>query len=127
MADADLLEQAVSNILDNASKYSHSNTAVRIFGGVTNKGQFHITVTNYGIRIAPHEARECVRREWRSDAARLMTQEGSGIGLWVVDKIMQAHGGQLVIQPTTSDNLTEVKLIFPVADSSDPPDPYNWS
>jgi signal transduction histidine kinase len=117
IADTDLLEQAVSNILDNASKYSHPNTPVRIFGGLTNKRQFHISVTNYGIRIASHEVRDCARREWRSDAARLMTQEGSGIGLWVVEKIMEAHGGHLVIQPTTSDDLTEVKLVFPVTDA----------
>jgi signal transduction histidine kinase len=127
IADTDLLEQAVSNILDNASKYSHPNTPVRIFGGLTNKRQFHISVTNYGIRIASHEVRDCARREWRSDAARLMTQEGSGIGLWVVDKIMEAHRGHLVIQPTRPDDLTEVKLVFPVTDVPVDPDPHSWS
>jgi hypothetical protein len=43
---------------------------------------------------------------------------------------MQAHGGQLVILPTMSDDLTEVKLVFPVKDTGSlgiDPDPYGWS
>jgi signal transduction histidine kinase len=115
-ADVDLLEQAVGNLLDNAGKYSYDNTSVRIFGGLTNKRQFHISVVNKGIKIAPHEVRDCVRREWRSEQAKLLTQEGSGIGLWIVDQIMKVHGGSLVIVPTTPSSLTEVKLVFPVPD-----------
>ncbi len=88
-ADMNLLEQAVSNLLDNAGKYSFDNTVVRIFGGLTNKRQFHISVVNKGVKIAPHDVRNCVRREWRGEEAKLLTQEGSGIGLWIVDKIMK--------------------------------------
>jgi len=114
--DADLIEQAIGNLLDNAGKYSYDNTSVRIFGGLTSKRQFHITVVNRGIKISPHEVRDCIRREWRSEEAKLITQEGSGIGLWIVDQIMRAHGGSLVIVPTTASSLTEVKLVFPIPD-----------
>jgi signal transduction histidine kinase len=41
------------------------------------------------------------------------TGEGSGIGLWIVDHIMKAHEGELIVVPTTSDGITEVKLVFP--------------
>ena len=115
--DLNLLEQAISNLLDNAGKYSHSNSQVRIFGGLTNKRQFHISVTNRGVKIGPHEVAQCVKREWRGEEAKGVTQEGSGIGLWIVDKIMQEHGGSLIIVPTKPNFVTEVKLIFPISES----------
>ena len=45
-------------------------------------------------------------------AAELTTGEGSGIGLWIVDRIMSALGGRLDIQPTQPDGLTSVRLEF---------------
>ncbi len=112
--DFDLLEQAITNILDNAGKYSFKNTVVDIFGGLTKRGLFQITVRNEGLKIRSQELKDCVTRLWRGEEAKVTTQEGSGIGLWIVDHIMKAHRGELLIMPTTSDNMTEVKLIFPI-------------
>lgn len=58
-----------------------------------------------------------LERRWRSQDAVLTTGEGSGIGLWLVDHIMKAHRGHLVIIPTRPDNVTEVKLVFPLSES----------
>lgn len=109
----DLLDQALNCILDNAGKYSYQKTTVRIYGGLTGTGRFHISVTNKGLRIHANDVRHCIERAWRSEEAQWVTGEGSGIGLWIVDNIMKAHGGDLVITPTTADGITEVKLIFP--------------
>jgi signal transduction histidine kinase len=62
--------------------------------------------------IKSNETALCKQREWRSELAESVTSEGSGIGLWIVDEIMKAHGGYLEIVPTTENNQTEVKLIF---------------
>lgn len=112
--DRDLLEQAVGNLLDNAGKYSFPNTTVRIYGGATGTGRFHITVLNQGLPIRAHEVSQCILRGWRSDKARLVTGEGSGIGLWIVHNIMAAHGGTLVISPTNAQAENEIKLVFSV-------------
>jgi signal transduction histidine kinase len=112
-ADLDLLEQAVNNILDNAAKYSFPNTTVEIYGGVTRTSHFYLAVINRGLAIRPNEVKQSVERGWRSDDARLTTGEGSGIGLWIVDHIMKAHDGELLIIPTKSNHLTEVRLVFP--------------
>ncbi len=109
-----LLEQAIGNLYDNAGKYSFSESTVRIFGSVTGTKRFQITVANRGLRLRSEETEVAKRRNWRSEQAELTTQEGSGIGLWLVDEIMTAHGGQLVIQPTDSQGWTEVKLVFPI-------------
>ena len=112
LVDHDLLEQAVNNIFDNAGKYSFSRSEVSITVGFTN-GDFWISVRNRGYTIQPQEVDLCVQREWRGEKARNSTQEGSGIGLWIVSHIMKAHDGFLKIEPTTSDNYTDVRLIFP--------------
>ena len=112
-ADKDLLEQAVYDLLDNAFKYSFNNTVIRIFGGVTGSGRFHITVLNKGIPIYAYDVPKCSQREWQSEEAQALSGGGTGIGLWIVDHIMKAHGGELLIMPTRANHETEIKLIFP--------------
>lgn len=113
--DQDLFEHALNNVLDNAGKYSFSNTTVEIRCGLTRKENFHISIINRGLPIRPKEVSLASEHGWRSLEARLSTGEGQGIGLWIVKHIMEAHQGQLEIVPTTEDNITEVKLIFPMA------------
>ena len=115
-ADTNLLEQAVMNLLDNAGKYSSNNTEVRIYGGITSGGRFHITIANKGLRIRSEDIPKCKTRGWRSEQAQATAGEGSGIGLWLVDHIMRSHhGGELEIKATTPDNVTEVRLLFSVS------------
>ncbi len=111
--DHDLLEQAISNLLDNAAKYSYKGTRVDVQWGLTGRERFHISVVNKGMPIRPAEVRACRDRGWRGSMATATTGEGSGIGLWIVDHIMQAHNGELVVTPTTANAFTEIKLIFP--------------
>ncbi|HYX30781.1 MAG TPA: GAF domain-containing protein [Pyrinomonadaceae bacterium] len=112
-ADYDLLDQAISNILDNAGKYSFDNTVVRIYGGLTSTRRFHISAANKGVPIRHNEVRKVVEREWRGEQAQWVTSEGSGIGLYIVDNIMKACGGELIVTPTT-DKITDIKLVLPV-------------
>jgi signal transduction histidine kinase len=115
MADGDLVEQAVNNLYDNAAKYSFENSHVYIKAGITGSGRFQIAVTNTGLRIRAHEIKECVCRGWRSDDVMNVVGDGSGIGLWIVNHIMLAHDGELVVVPTDDDDETTVKLVFPIA------------
>ncbi|MFN7961900.1 MAG: GAF domain-containing protein [Thermoanaerobaculia bacterium] len=112
-ADIGLLEQAVGNLLDNAAKYSQPRTAVVVYGGRTGSDRFHISVQNKGLPIRPSEVSRLKERGFRSEEAQLVTGEGSGIGLWIVDHIMRAQGGELIVQPTAPSGLNEVKLVLP--------------
>ena len=110
----DLLEQAINTLLDNAGKYSFGGTEVRIYGGITSAGRFHISVNNEGLALRSREINRAKQRGWRSDEARDVTGEGTGIGLWVVDNIMKAQRGELIINPTSSERRTDIKLVFPI-------------
>lgn len=111
-ADPGLIEQAVNNLLDNALKYSFSNTTVRIYGGLTHTQRFHISVMSRGIRIHAGEVRMIGQRHYRSSEAQAVSGDGAGIGLWIVKNIMTRHGGELVVVPTTHAGDTEMKLVF---------------
>jgi signal transduction histidine kinase len=113
-ADLALVEQCVNNLIDNAAKYSYERTDVNVSGGVQPAGsEFFISVKNEGFEVKPEEVKKLKQRGYRSDKAISVTGEGSGIGLWIVDEIMRAHGGQLLIYPTTN-GITDFRLLFPV-------------
>jgi signal transduction histidine kinase len=112
--DLALLEQCTNNLLDNAGKYSFANTKVRIWGGIQSGGtEFFIAIANEGLEIGREDIHKLKQRGQRSDGAIQSAGEGSGIGLWIADEIMQAHGGRLAITPT-QNGVTEVRLVFPV-------------
>lgn len=110
--DLELLMHAIHNVLDNAIKYSFAQQEVFLDGGTATGGGWFLRVWNTGIPLRPSEVRLAKQRGWRSAAATLTTGEGSGIGLWLVDKIMQALGGTFEIQPTLPNGRTMARLQF---------------
>lgn len=110
--DPDLLYQALSNLLDNAIKYSSSHTVIVMRGGLRKTGRFFLSVRNKGLPISPTETISFKRRNTRGTFAKQVTGEGNGLGLFIVDKIMQAHGGELQLLPTDSKGMNDCRLIF---------------
>jgi len=113
-ADLDLLEQCINNILDNAGKYSYRNTTVHIGVSLSTSGKFVIWIENSGFGFQSGEAAQAKTREWRSTEAQDVTGEGSGIGLWFVDHVIMAMGGELQIIPFNQERRTQIELLLPV-------------
>ena len=114
LGDVDLLRQVLTNILDNAGKYGRNGSVVRVSAGMTRAGDFHITVYNKPF-FRPRDPEKWKEEGWRGEEAQDVTAEGSGIGLYIVDRVMAAHHGKLEIIPVNNEYMTEVKLVLPVA------------
>jgi signal transduction histidine kinase len=122
-ADPQLLQQMLGNLLENAVKYSYANTVIRIRGVmIRNDTCFAIGVANKGVPVTKERAKNMTDRGERADQATLRGQdkalyeksEGTGLGLYLVNEIISAHGGFLDIEPTNSQTgMTEFRIAFP--------------
>jgi signal transduction histidine kinase len=94
-ADPRLLFEAVSNLLDNAIKFTARDSAVRISveGGARIS---RLVVQDDGPGIPPEERSAVLRRFYRSGRDRLVP--GSGLGLSVVSAIVRLHGFELILE-----------------------------
>ncbi len=96
-ADADLVRQVVTNLLDNALKYSEQGGEVEVRAW-SHDGRAGLTVNDSGPGI-PEEARSRVfDRFYRVDASRARASGGSGLGLSISREIVRAHGGRIWVE-----------------------------
>ncbi len=97
VADGEALSRALFNLLDNAVKYSGDGPEIvlRVNGDGNN---VCLEVTDNGIGISPREQQKVFERFYRSERALAGKIEGSGIGLTLVDHIVRAHGGKVLLE-----------------------------
>lgn len=95
--DADALEQAILNLVDNAVKYSRSAKWVRI-ALWSRDDLVLLRVSDKGIGIPEAEHRHIFDKFYRSRAASDGDAGGAGLGLTVVQHIVDAHGGRIEVE-----------------------------
>ena len=95
--DAQLVEQAVSNLIANAVRHSGSDEiAVTVERDAKTA---RITVEDHGVGIPPEHAAQVFERFHRVDPARAAETGGAGLGLAIARRIARLHGGDLVLFP----------------------------
>ncbi len=94
LVNADLMEQAVVNLLDNAIKYSGNESSVQVAASIE-YDRVVVTVTDSGIGIPEKDLPRVFERFYRVDRARSRDMGGTGLGLAIVKHIVQAHGGSV--------------------------------
>ena len=97
--NAQLVEQAVTNLLDNAIKHSDRHGRVVVRAGHNARGVL-IEVTDTGIGIAPEHQQRIFERFYRVDRTRSREHGGTGLGLAIVKHIAQAHDGEVSVRST---------------------------
>ncbi|MBU4153431.1 MAG: PAS domain-containing protein [Proteobacteria bacterium] len=97
LMNARLLEQAVTNLLINAIKYSAEHSEVRLEVH-EDQQEVTISVTDSGCGIAKEHLPRIFERFYRSDKARSRKLGGTGLGLAIVKHIVQAHGGSVTVK-----------------------------
>lgn len=92
--DPDRLTQVVSNLLDNAIKYTPAGGRVSIVARADG-GAVELSVADTGAGIPAEDLPRLAERFYRVDKARIRELGGTGLGLSIVKHIVQAHGGTL--------------------------------
>lgn len=111
--DPDRIAQLAANLLSNAVRYGDRASPIMI-EGATDGGQFSLSVVNRGKPI-PQDAREKLFQPFER-GERSKTDEGLGLGLFIVNEIAQAHGGKVEVE--SGDQETRFTLQMPVSGRS---------
>ncbi|HEX8425568.1 HAMP domain-containing sensor histidine kinase [Hymenobacter sp.] len=106
-----LLSRALTNLFDNALKYSDPTTPVAVRFTHT-PGRIRILVTDQGIGIAEKALPQIFQPFYRADNARGVV--GHGVGLPLARRIVELHGGQLHVQSRLGEGTT-AEITFVVA------------
>lgn len=100
--DYRLLCRALLNLLDNASKYSEADIEIRV---EQSAGTLHISVVDYGIGINPQDLPQLGQPFFRTDRSRARGTGGVGLGLALVRRVAEAHGGSLSFESPAGGGL----------------------
>ncbi|MBL0176015.1 MAG: PAS domain-containing protein [Ignavibacteria bacterium] len=100
--NAHLLEEAVSNLIDNAVKYSAENRTVDVAVTVAD-ATLTIAVRDRGPGIPGEHLPRLFERFYRVDRARDRRSGSTGLGLAIAKHIVQAHGGTIAVESTLGE------------------------
>jgi signal transduction histidine kinase len=113
LGDAEELRSAVSNLLDNAVKYSPDGVHISVELDANDEKQLALRVRDQGVGIPEHELKRIFRRFYRVTQRSLSQVKGTGLGLFIVRSIARKHGGRVFAQSEGAGKGTTVTLELP--------------
>ena len=111
--DPEKMERVLTNIVDNAIKFTSAGGQVNVAAQTGTDGKALITVEDNGVGISPEDLRKVTTRYFRGTEQI----QGSGLGLSISKEIIELHGGKLTIEspPPGGEKGTRVTITLPVA------------
>lgn len=110
--DRRALSQMLFNLISNAEKFGRENGEIKIKVSLNDEGGVHIAVCDDGRGFNANEVKTVLSPFGRIDNAMTKSVPGSGLGLPIVNGLIEMHGGRLDIKSEPGQG-TCVKLIFP--------------
>ena len=97
IVNADLLEEAILNLLDNAAKYSDSGKRIALTATIENE-ELKIKISDEGCGIPEGSQTRIFERFYRVDKGRSRKVGGTGLGLSIVKHIVSSHKGEIQLE-----------------------------
>ena len=98
-ADIGKIQQVLYNLIDNAIKFSHSDSVIKVETSVK-KSKLFISVKDTGIGIPKDDLKLIWDRFYKSDLSRGRDKKGTGLGLSIVKEIINCHGEHINVIST---------------------------
>ncbi|EIE3743598.1 HAMP domain-containing protein [Staphylococcus pseudintermedius] len=95
--DFDRMEQVLTNLVDNASRYTQPGDTISIKATADHDHQI-LTIEDTGVGIAPQHLEKLFERFYKVDSARKRGSQGTGLGLFITRMIVNAHGGHIRVE-----------------------------
>lgn len=116
-ADKGKIEQVLYNLMDNAIKFSHNDSVIKIETS-EKKNKLFVSVKDSGIGIPKDDLKMIWDRFYKSDLSRGKDKKGTGLGLSIVKEIINAHGEHINVISTEGVG-SEFIFSLPQADIED--------
>jgi signal transduction histidine kinase len=113
MGDREELFTAISNVFDNAVKYSPKQPQIRVSVVTPDLEHIEIRVRDNGVGIASGELKRVFKRFYRALTPRTAEVKGSGLGLFIVRAIARRHGGDAYAASEGAGRGTTVTIELP--------------
>ncbi len=113
-ADNDLIHQVVYNLIDNAVKFVNEGGCIS-FSYAQKDGSVFVSVKNTGVGIAQQELPRLFDRFYKTDKSRSLDKTGVGLGLYIVQTIVNQHKGDLLVKSVEGE-YTEFTFSIPASD-----------
>lgn len=110
--DADLIRRALHNLLDNAFRESPAGESVEISLSALADRSLEIAISDRGPGIPEEELEQIFRRFYRGRGPDAGSRSGGGLGLPIVRRIAEIHGGSVSVENRTGRGTT-FRIIFP--------------
>lgn len=116
LGDAGKIHQVVANLLANARIHTPIGTSISVSIESNEEGT-SISIADAGPGLSQEDQARIFERFYRADPSRNRAkEEGSGLGLSIVDSVMQAHGGKVIVTSKLGEGAT-FTVFFPLAAS----------
>jgi two-component system sensor histidine kinase SenX3 len=111
--DPEELRTAISNLIDNAVKYSPDGVRIAVELDASEEKNVVLRVRDHGVGIPQHELKRIFKRFYRVAARSRSSVKGTGLGLFIVRAIARKHGGQVFAESEGLGKGTTVTLELP--------------
>jgi signal transduction histidine kinase len=105
LADAHRLEQVLTNLMQNAFKYSERDLRVDVMVEM-HEGTARVGVRDYGIGIPPDQQARVFQRFFRARNADAQHYGGLGLGLYIASTIVARHNGRMTLESAPGSGTT---------------------